>query len=171
MTDFHSIWMMPCAEDLAVFEGVVAELAERFATEPFIPHLTLVEDMPRGADDLADVLARGFSGRARIETAVAGIGGGPAFFRSLYAAFHPEGALLEAKRTAVEHFATGDVASFMPHVSLAYGAPETAKPAAMAELSRRLAGRVVRFDEIVVAASAQSIPIRDWRIVARHRLV
>ena len=170
MAAFHSIWLMPSAEDAALFEGVVDRLAARLATEPFIPHLTLVEDMPRTAEDLAGVLDRGFAGVEAVETAIVGIDGGPSFFRSLYAAFRPAGDLLELKRRAVDRFATGDVASFMPHVSLAYGAPEAAKAALIAELTPALVGRIVRFDRVVVAASAQSIPIRDWAIVHRHPL-
>lgn len=171
MAAFHSIWLMPCAEDLAFFDDLVGRLATRLGTEPFIPHLTLVEDMPRSAADLAGVLDDAFAGGARLEAAIARVDGGPLFFRSVYAAFRPEGPLAALKRTAVECFGTGDVASFMPHVSLAYGAPEAARGDVVAELSPQLTGRLVRFDEVVVAASAQSIPIRDWAIVHRHRLI
>lgn len=171
MADYHSIWLMPCAEDLALFDDVVGRLAARFGTESFIPHLTLVEDMPRSAEDLAGVLDGAFAGEPRLEAAIEGIGGGPSFFRSLYAAFRPAGRLLALKRTAVERFGTGDVASFMPHVSLAYGVPEESKGPALAELSRTLGGRTIGFDAVVVAASAQSIPIRDWAIVHRHPLI
>jgi 2'-5' RNA ligase len=170
MAAYHSIWLMPSGEDAALFDAVVDRLAARFGTEPFIPHLTLVEDMPRTAADLAAVLDAGFAGVSGFGAAIVGVDGGPSFFRSLYAAFRPEGPLLDLKRVAVERFGTGDVASFMPHVSLAYGAPEEAKATVATELARGLVGRAVRFDEIVVAASAQSIPIRDWSIVHRHRL-
>ncbi len=170
MAAYHSIWLMPCAEDGALFDGIVGRLAAGFGTEPFIPHLTLVEDMPRTAEDLAGVVDAAFAGAAVFSATIARVDGGPSFFRSLYAAFLPEGPLLELKRVAVERFGVGEVASFMPHVSLAYGVPDEAKAAAIAELAPALVGRTVRFDEIVVAASAQSIPIRDWSIAHRRSL-
>lgn len=170
MADIHSIWLMPRGDDAALFEDLVARLAARFGTEPFIPHLTLVEDMPRSAEDLAVILEDGFAGEAGFGAAITEIVTGPSFFRSLHAAFRPAGRLLDLKRIAIERFGTGDVGSFMPHVSLAYGVPEAAGATAIAELSTLLGGRTVHFDAVVVAASAQSIPIRDWAIVHRHRL-
>ncbi|PWV95370.1 hypothetical protein DFR52_1111 [Hoeflea marina] len=170
MKHCHSIWLMPSDPDHAMLSRIVGRLADEFGTQRFSPHLTLVEDMGRPADELAALLDRDFSGRAAFEAPVAAVSGLPLFFRSLFAAFAAEGPLLELKRTAVTTFGRGDIDSFLPHISLAYGVTEEKKPPAIARLNAELAGRTIRFDSIVVAASGQEIPIEDWAIAARLRL-
>lgn len=171
MSQWHSIWLVPSRDDLPVFETVVKKLADRFGTQRFIPHLTLVEDMERSADDLASVLEARFAGEAAISAPIADVDGLPLFFRSLYARFEPMGPLRDLKARAIDAFGIGDIDSFMPHVSLAYGASDEQKTSAFEALRQALTGRTIRFDQIAVVASAQSIPIEDWKIVHAHKLV
>ncbi|MGF6175340.1 haloacid dehalogenase [Ensifer sp. 4252] len=171
MSDFHSIWLMPAADDLDYFRDIVTSLGAQFETEVFVPHLTLMEDMPRGSDELARLVDRVVSGRATFTCPVADIVGTTMFYRSLYAAFARHSDLLALKACAVEVFGQGDIASFTPHISLAYGVPPgEAKDATIATLSRTMTGRRVTFNSVVVAASAQSIPIADWTVTSRHAL-
>ncbi|MBD9491411.1 2'-5' RNA ligase family protein [Ensifer sp. ENS11] len=171
MSDYHSIWLMPAAGDLNYFRGIVSSLSAQFGTDLFCPHLTLVEDMPRRSDELARLVDRVVAGRSAFTCAVADITGTTLFYRSLYAAFAKQGDLLALKEHAIEVFRKGDITSFTPHISLAYGVPSgEEKDAAIATLSRALTGRSVTFDSVVVAASAQSIPIADWKITSRHAL-
>ncbi len=170
MSQWHSIWLNPCSADLAVFEEIVHSLAMRFGTAKFMPHLTLVEDMEQSADALARVIETRFAGETAFSASITGVDGLPLFFRSLYAGFEPAGRLRDLKSKAIAAFGVGDLSSFMPHVSLAYGATEDQKTSAFSELRQMLAGRAIRFDEIAVVASAQSIPIEHWKIVFRHRL-
>lgn len=37
----YSIWLMPCAEQCDPLEETIRQLAERFGTPPFLPHITL----------------------------------------------------------------------------------------------------------------------------------
>lgn len=171
MADWHSVWLTLCEDDLAFFDAIVRRLGAQFGTQSFIPHLTLVEDMQRPADELAAVLATNFAGESAFSCPISEVRGLPAFFRSLFVAFEPSGRLLDLKSRAVESFRTGDVASFMPHISLAYGASEDQKTDVLEQLKNALVGRMVRFDAIAVVASAQSVPIEDWTIVHRHRLL
>lgn len=171
MSEWHSIWLMPAADDLNLFQAIVDELSTRLGTEAFRPHLTLVEDMQRSRQDLAGVLDSHFAGQQAFEAAVNRVDGLPLFYRSLFAGFEPTGPLLNLKKLAVIAFERGDVESFMPHISLAYGVNEELKASPIAELGTELTGKTVRFSEIVIASSAQSIPIKDWQIVHRHPLV
>ena len=171
MKPCHSIWLMPCDEDLALFSGIVEHLAAGFGTPRFMPHLTLVEDMPRPAAELSALLERDFDGCTVVEAPVSAVGGLPLYYRSLFAAFAPAGRLQGLKQTSIDTFGCGDIASFMPHISLAYGVAEAKKADAIARLGKELAGRVVRFDSIAVAASGQTIAIDEWKIVHRLRLV
>ncbi|WP_137134053.1 2'-5' RNA ligase family protein [Rhizobium sp. FKY42] len=171
MNEWHSIWLMPAADDLAFFQSIVEDLSGRLGTEAFCPHLTLMEDMPRSRDDLATVLSRHFTGQKSFEATINRVDGLPLFFRSLFAGFEAAGPLIDLKTLAVKAFERGDVESFMPHVSLAYGVTEEQKAQPIADLSARLTDKVIRFTEVAVTASAQSIPIKDWQIVHRHALI
>lgn len=170
MTNWHSIWLQPCSADLERLQTTVNQLADRLGTQRFIPHLTLVEDMPRSADDLAGVLDTHFAGETAFSAAITGIQGLPQFFRSLYAAFEPAGRLKTLKTIAVEAFGTGSVESFMPHISLAYGVSEEQRRTVLADLEQVYSDQHIRFDAIAVVNSAQSIAIEDWKVVHTLRL-
>lgn len=165
MTNWHSIWLQPSRADLDRLDATVRRLSGLLGTPRFIPHLTLVEDMERSAEDLADVLDIHFAGETVFSSAITGIRGLPQFFRSLYAAFEPAGRLKVLKTTAVEAFGTGSVETFMPHISLAYGVSEEQRKPVLAELEQDYAGQPIRFDAIAVVNSAQSIAIEDWKVV------
>ncbi|MCD2174827.1 2'-5' RNA ligase family protein [Rhizobium sp. C4] len=170
MTNWHSIWLQPSAADLERLQATVDRLSARLHTQRFIPHLTLVEDMERSAEDLADVLDTHFAGETAFSAPVTGIHGLPQFFRSLYAGFAPAGRLKALKATAVDAFGTGSVETFMPHISLAYGVTEEQRQTVLAKLEQDFSGHPIRFDAIAVVNSAQSIPIEDWKIVHTLKL-
>lgn len=159
----HSIWLMPPADEEARLAEIVAELAAAFGTPRFCPHLTLVEDMARGADELLPLVAGVASGIAPFSAPVAEVATGTAYFRSLYARFDAIGPLRRLKERAIRQIAPGDIDAFMPHISLAYGVAEgPAKAGHAAAAGRRLAGRPIRFERIAVVASGKEIPITDW---------
>ncbi|MBP2548584.1 2'-5' RNA ligase [Neorhizobium galegae] len=170
MSDWHSIWLQPAAPDLERLEATVNRLAEQFGTPRFAPHLTLVEDMQRTAQDLAGVLDRNFAGETAFSAAVTTIHGLPQFFRSLYAGFEPAGRLKHLKARAVEAFGTGSVDTFMPHISLAYGVTAEQRASVFAALEREFSGETIRFDAVAVISSAQSVPIENWQVVHTLRL-
>ncbi|PWW04612.1 hypothetical protein DFR52_1011311, partial [Hoeflea marina] len=51
-----------------------------------------------------------------------------------------------------------------------FGVGGAARTMPFSPLVAGCAGRVIRFDCLVVAASGQEIPIEDWRVAARLRL-
>jgi 2'-5' RNA ligase len=163
----HSIWVIPAAGDLAALERLVRDLADRFGSPRFQPHLTLVEDMERSVDDLVPLVERIADGIGSFEAKVEEIGAGDFFFRSFYARFGAKGPLLELKRRAIEKVLPGDIAEFMPHISLAYGVEETlAKRDAIAEVENLLLGKPVTFDRVCVVASGKELPIDGWAVRA-----
>lgn len=170
MTTCHSIWLQPCSADLERLNAVVRQLSDTLATPRFMAHLTLVEDMERSADDLAEVLDAYFVGEPAFSAPITGIHGLPLFFRSLYAAFEPTGPLKHLKARSIEAFGVGSLETFMPHISLAYGVTEDQRNTVSAELEREFLGRAIHFDAVAVVNSAQSIPIEDWTIVKTLKL-
>ncbi len=164
-TNYHSIWLMPCAEHERRFSEVVQDLARRFGSPVFQPHLTLVEDMPRTCEELEPLLARVAEGAASFEAGVETVEGSPLYYRSLYARFPVVAPLKAMKIKAVEGFGVGSIETFVPHISLAYGVQESSdKSRAVAVLQRRMMGMGVRFDRVCIVASSQHTPIEEWAI-------
>ncbi|MGH6763702.1 MAG: 2'-5' RNA ligase family protein [Phyllobacterium sp.] len=167
MTEFHSIWLMPSQANETWFSETVADLAGRFGTPVFQPHLTLVEDMPRSSAELAPLLAQVGEGARAIEMEIAGVTGSDLYFRSLYAAFPKNGDLLALKESSILAFGKGDIEGFMPHVSLAYGVPDGPdKERAIAQLHAAMTGAAINFDRIAIVSSSRHTPLDQWKIVA-----
>lgn len=159
----HSIWLMPKPEDERLLASIVADLAARFGTPVFTPHLTVRGDTTRSAVELeADIAAAAADVMAFTEV-VSDIETSEAFFRSFYARFAVAPPLAELKRRLDPE----GLDSFTPHVSLLYGpvsdAPKAEAAAAMRNL---LNGRPITFDRLCVVTSGQDVPIVDWSVVA-----
>jgi len=163
----HSIWLMPTPADEAMLTAVVRELAGRFGTPLFAPHLTLRGDTEQPVAELERAVEAAARGVSAFTEQVAVVEGSEAFFRSFYSRFAISPSLAALKQALdPEGFD-----SFMPHVSLLYGPVEAvAKAEAIREIDRRLAGQPISFDGISVVTSGQDVPIADWRIVFSAKL-
>lgn len=165
MTQYHSVWLMPAADDEALLQSVIDELAIRFGAPRFRPHLTVVEDMnrQRGRVGVSDDGGRGRP--RRIRGASARDRRQRALLSLVFARFDSDGALRQLKRRAIEKIAPGVLDDFMPHVSLLYGIPDGPdRRAALQTMTRRHVGRRIRFDRLCVVAAASEIPIAEWAV-------
>jgi 2'-5' RNA ligase len=170
-TDFHSIWLMPSGMDEDRFSRIVRDLAKRFDSPVFQPHLTLVEDMPRGCEELKPTLEKLADGMTSFEASVEAVEESSLYYRSFYARFPVIAPLRMLKEKAVRLFGVGSIETFMPHISLAYGVPESPeKIAAILELQRGLQGVNVSFDRVCIVSSSQQTPIEEWTIRASASL-
>lgn len=171
MSALHSVWLMPAVDDERALSGIVAELADRFGSPRFAPHLTLMNERPDQPEALAVLWHDIADGIAPFGAEIAAVETGPAFFRSLYARFAAEGPLARLRQRSEAALSLRPGAPFMPHVSLAYGLAEgSAKERARRELAERLAARPIRFDRIGIVHSAETIAIADWRVAASFPL-
>jgi 2'-5' RNA ligase len=169
--EYHSIWLMPRPEDEQTFAAIVRRLAKRFDSPVFQPHLTLVEDMPRTREELAPLLERLTEGMASFSASVNSVEESELYYRSLYARFPAAATLKTLKERAVGLFEVGSLETFMPHISMAYGVPESAeKTKVVAALRGDLRGMTVVFDRVCIVSSSQHIPIQDWAIRHSSRL-
>jgi hypothetical protein len=167
-TSVHSVWLMPVIEDLAMLTGIVDGLAEQFGSPRFQPHLTLVEDMERPAEELASLVAKVAAGVPVFSAPVLEIGMSDLYFRSFYARFEARDHLLDLKKRAI---AASAIEDFMPHISLAYGLADNAEKAeACGRIAQFLRGRPIHFSSVAVVSSGKEIPISDWKIVEKVRL-
>lgn len=162
-TEIRSLWLMPSAEDEAFLVSLIGELAARFDTPIFAPHLTLRGDTDATFERLHDDVRAAAAALQPFAEPITTVETTEAFFRAFYLRFAVSAPLDRLKRRLD---AQGSEC-FMPHVSLLYGnLPEVVKAPAAAEFGQRLAGRAITFDRICVVRSGQDIPIADWTIQA-----
>jgi len=161
--EIRSLWLMPCPDDEAFLASLIGELAARFGTPIFAPHLTLRGDTTATFEHLHDNARAAAAASQPFTEPITGIETTQSFFRAFYARFAVSAPLLGLK----QRLDPQETERFMPHVSLLYGnLPEMVKAPATTEFEQRLAGRTMTFDRICVVRSGQDIPIDDWTIQA-----
>lgn len=171
MSQLHSTWLMPAASDEAALQSVVDLLSRQFGTPRFQAHLTLVDGVERSVDELAEAIRQAVVGIDRFQAVIAEIGVSDLYFRSFYAHFAASGSLAELHRKANALVLPGEHPEFMPHISLLYGADDTAeKNAARQHWTEALVGRPICFDRVCIASAGKGIAISDWKIRATVRL-
>jgi hypothetical protein len=165
-----SIWLMPSAADGAFLATIVDDLARRFGSPLFEPHLTLAGDLPDRPETYVAILEKLAGLVRRFAQPVDDIVLTDAYFRSFYAKFKRTAELDILRQYCVDRLG-GDLSSFMPHVSLLYGpVSEPGKSEAAAELRRSVTGRVVTFDRVVVTNSSDTTPVSEWCVHAERSL-
>ena len=167
MSPLHSTWLMPAASDEAALQSVVDTLSVQFGTPRFQAHLTLTDGVRRSVAELAETLRQAAEGIRCFPAIIEDIETSDLYFRSFYARFAASGPMGQLHENAMALVAPGreEAAAFMPHISLLYGADDTAeKQAAHRHWRKKLAGRPIRFDRICVAAAGKGIAIGDWAI-------
>lgn len=165
-----SIWLMPAEPDAAMLRGIIAELSARFGTPLFEPHLTLAGDLHASSGAYVPLLDDLAKACPAFSLPIAGIVRTEAYFRSFYAAF-ARGAELDALKQVCVAQAGGTADGFTPHISLLYGKVDDAqKAAAASDVEKRLHGKRIEFDRVVVTNSSDNVPINEWRVHATRVL-
>ncbi|KAB2688243.1 haloacid dehalogenase [Brucella pseudogrignonensis] len=161
----HSIWLRPAHDDLVFLEKIVRDLSGQFNSPIFEPHATLVPDMNRSAEELLPQVVSLAIGRKPFELLIEDVTGSEAYFRSFYGALEKAPALMRLKQDSLEISGEASLQSFMPHVSLTYGVEDTTqKQTEMQRLAKKLSGRKLRFDRLVIVSSSSETPIDEWHV-------
>lgn len=165
----HSIWLRPAHDDLVLLKKIVQDLSQRFNSPVFEPHLTLVPDMRRSAEELLPQVISLALGCKPLELLIDDVTGSEAYFRSFYAALEKAPAVMRLKRDSLEISNEASLQSFVPHVSLAYGIKDSAlKQTEILRLAKELSGRKLRFDCLVIISSSSNTPIDAWHV--KHKI-
>ena len=144
----YSFWLVPQEPELSAYQGLINQLADRFGTVPFCPHITLYS----GPADLGTALPPA----PPIELDVVKLAHTAHFAKTLY--------IQLALSSALEQLVERLVATFLPkvqpppldpHLSLLYHRLE---PAPQHRLSDTLVlpGSVIRFNQIQVIAAPEN---------------
>ncbi|MEO6623952.1 MAG: hypothetical protein ABIN37_03850 [Burkholderiaceae bacterium] len=170
MAPEYSIWLLPCAADAALLQGVVTELSSELGGPGFTPHVTIQGDIALPRQALEGALA-GLAARASVQRwRPAALECGQHYFRCLYLRFAEQRAFAELQRASVVLTGTRAGLSPFPHVSLAYAEPHAGHEALAQTRRAALAGRDFTFDRLAIWRSSRDVAIPDWACAAQHPL-
>ena len=163
----RSLWVVPSGEAHESLGRLIADLARRYGTPEFGPHVTLIGEVEGSLDE---VLARAgqlaaslrpfgiWLGRPRSENV---------YFRSLYLGVRRTAPLLRTHRMACAAFGL-TTAQYRPHLSLLYGdLPRATKQALTDELKSASPG-VFTAESIQVVDTDQVV--ESWHVDGRFQL-
>lgn len=131
-----SLWLMPPAAVRTELSALIQEFSRRCGTPAFEPHITLVGDIPPGADLVDKTRALGQQLEAySVECGVAA--SGTSFFHAIFLPLVHDASIQHAHAVASEMFGLAPKDTYSPHVSIVYGNlnPVT-KSEIVAELAR-----------------------------------
>lgn len=164
--DEHSIWLLPCADQLAALRTRVQALAPRHAGHVFEPHVTLQGDLPLAFDAARALVDRLAGDCPPLRWPVRAVEGTEHYFRSLYLRLEAGAAFERLCRTCVQASGTDQGLSPYAHLSLAYGATQGDAAVLRASLMRELgASSPLVLDRVALARSGKAVPIDQWALV------
>lgn len=127
-----SLWLMPEEPARARLVSWIALLSARLGTPPFPPHVTLLSGLATAETEVLSATAALARALAPFSICLDGVDGKDEHFRCLYARAGPMDALRTAHARAARHFGRPADPSFLPHLSLVYGALELEVKAGLA---------------------------------------
>ena len=170
MLNEYSIWLLPEAAQQARLGAIANDLARRFGTQSFMPHVTIQGDLTLPFDVLTGSAQRIADAHELQDWPVASIDGSELFFRSLYVRFAEHPAYLSMKQSMQRFSGSADGMSLFPHLSLAYGLTKAQKTTVLFSELRQSLTVALRFDRLAIARSSKNVPIADWECLAEFAL-
>jgi 2'-5' RNA ligase len=160
-----SLWLVPEGAVRRRLAALIASLARRFGGPVFEPHVTLLAGVREAERDVvarSDEMRRGSSA---LPLRFTGLETADTYFRALYLRVETSAPLLDLRQAARATFARGDDPPYVPHLSLAYGAPP---PAAVVAGVRPRAPD--GFEARALDVYSTEGPVESWHRVRRFRL-
>lgn len=166
----YSLWLLPCADQLAELTALVTQLAPEFGAPAFVPHVTIQGDLAISLDTLAAHTQMLAAASSALCWPVHSVASSAHFFRCLYLSFPRTQAFDALQRAALACTGTASGLSPFPHLSLAYGQLQAQQQALLDALNTRFAGQAMRFDRIAICRSSKEVPIDEWEVLLDYPL-
>jgi 2'-5' RNA ligase len=116
-----SLWLVPDGEVGRQLAGWIDRLAERFRSERFAPHVTLLSGLSLEPAQAEAAVAHVAAELSPFTVRLDGVDGREEHFRCLYALAVADEPLRAAHAAASRAFGREPQADFLPHLSLVYG--------------------------------------------------
>jgi 2'-5' RNA ligase len=156
-----SLWLLPAGELRDRLSAWIEELARRYRTPVFPPHLTLLPGIAGQEEDALARAGRLASSLEPLAIRLLEVGTSDSFFRCVFLRAELSEALQKAHLLAREAFPDVPAAPFLPHLSLLYGQLGPKE-------KRAVRGQLPEARELAFSASSLHVfrtkgPPRDWR--------
>jgi cyclic phosphodiesterase-like protein len=164
-----SLWLVPEGPEALAVDALIGELACRFGTPHFAPHLTLVAGIETGAE----AVVRGAHALAQrlpvTPVRFLGLAHTPDYFRALFARAAEDLPIANARRQAEDLLGPAPPGAFAPHLSLLYGRiPHETLRLLVDEFRAASPPSIVMRALEVVSTEGE---VHEWRSLARLPLV
>jgi hypothetical protein len=171
MGDLLAFWLIPTHETRRWFSERIHELAERYGTPAFEPHVTVHAGPKDAVASPASVIAERSLDCTALTLEASAIGYSSQFSKTLFLEFATSAELLALAAKLRERVPSDYVLS--PHLSLLYHtAPETQLATIASQIVPPF--RIVRFETIQAVecpqVTASADDVRSWRILEEWRL-
>ncbi len=167
----HSIWLCPGPPESDDLIAVIEQIIRTTDSPKFATHVTLLGDLIGDPGRTMAVCKELFASLGDIRVMATGLSQADEFFMSLFLDLELTPELSDLRRKLSDTLEVPQT-SFRPHLSLANGAlPDPFQPAFVDALSTQFEGFEFRLSHICVVASAQEIPIHEWRVLECAPLV
>ena len=159
-----SLWLMPDGEPGERLGAWIDGLADRFGTERFPPHVTLLSGLSGDEADLAGRTRVAAAALAPVPVHLETVDGREEHFRCLFVRAVETAPLAAAHARAAEAFGRAADPAFLPHLSLVYGRLPEGKKRDLAREAAPVLG--VRFEARMLHLWATAGPVPSWRELA-----
>jgi len=117
----YALWLVPEDAAASQLHSVIRQLADRYTTPVFSPHMTLLGWVKGEETELAGKLEALAARLTPIQARLTGFAGAPYYFRCFYSPVESSTELRQAVDEASHAFGASAGSDFQPHISLIYG--------------------------------------------------
>ncbi len=158
----HSLWLVPAPPLADELTSTIRELAGRYDSVAFTPHITLLGSLATDAARKPD-LRRSLAGLpVPLQARFTAVTCGSEYFRRLYLAVALSDDIAAAHQLALQKLYGSHERPFQPHLSLLYADPgRKIDESLLRSIERRYVNRVCPIEKLVLMSTAG--PVASWQ--------
>ncbi|MEM9484412.1 MAG: 2'-5' RNA ligase family protein [Cyanobacteria bacterium P01_F01_bin.116] len=165
-TSFYSVWLVPQEPDLSYFQTLINDLANRFSTVSFCPHVTLYSGYIPALLDIQRVYSA-LASHPPVELEIMHLSYETRFSKTLYVQLRTSPGLSQLVHQLVAHIADAQPPIVDPHVSLLYHHLEAdIKETLIRDMAMPRPN--IRFNQLQVIAAPQNFETQEHVSKLRH---
>jgi len=120
MNNHFSVWLVPETSDKEYLEEIIKQLADKYSSPLFVPHLTLLPDANIKLDELKIAIKQIFKDTKAFKVNVEGINQSEAFFKTVFIEIKLKEILKNLFIGYSQNKFGAILSTFKPHISLIY---------------------------------------------------
>ena len=168
ITPQYSLWLRPTQIQIDEISRIISELAHRYRTTPFPPHITLLSSLTVELDSIEKACQKIIDRIHSFEIPMQNIAYTTAFYRNFFIMAEPTSTLTtlhEDMKTELEFETSED---FVPHVSLLYGNLDVKTKECLKDELSESYPKIFQCSRLDIYNSTGEVP--DWFLVNSYEL-